>query len=131
MAGSILGDLLMIRIGRIVFYSLFLFEFAFAQTTASNSNVFHRKVDTGTILFLFQNKIFPGLNSKLMEWQTYFEQNYQEESNVYEAFDVFSSSIPLYEAILNEWVNKFGKTYPPYVARAKYYCERGWACKRN
>jgi len=94
--------------------------------TSIQPNLFQRKVDPGTILFLFQNKIFKSLNTKLQEWQNSFEEDFTQESNVYDAFEVFESSDPLYEAILTSWIGKFGTTYPPYVARAIYYYQRAW-----
>ena len=48
---------MIIRLGKIFLCSLFLFQFAFTQTTSTaDLHRFRRKVDTGTILFLFQNK---------------------------------------------------------------------------
>lgn len=121
---------MIIRLGKIFFCSVFLFQLVCTQTTSNvKPNSFHRKVDTGTILFLFQNKIFISLNTKLLEYQAAFEKDVQEETNVYEAFDTFSSSVPLYEAILNNWVQQYTNTYPPYVARAKYYTQRAWAAR--
>jgi tetratricopeptide (TPR) repeat protein len=99
-----------------------------AQITHS-SKIIHRKADTETILYLFQNRIYESLNKKLLEFQTSFEEDSEEESNVYEAFDVFSSSDRLYEAILNTWVELYGDIYPPYIARAKYYCQCGWTAR--
>jgi tetratricopeptide (TPR) repeat protein len=121
---------MIIRLSKMFLCSLFLFQLTFTQTTLkTNSKSFHRKVDTGTILFLFQNKIYPSLNAKLLEYQTAFEQDNQEETNVYDAFDTFSSAVPLYEAILNSWIQQYANTYQPYVARAQYYSACGGAAR--
>jgi tetratricopeptide (TPR) repeat protein len=121
-------DNMKILFRQILLYSVLFLEITVAQTSQPSKHL-HRKVDTGTILYLFQNKIFASLNTKLLDCQTSFEQDSEEESNVYEAFDVFSSSDPLYEAILNNWVQQYGNTYPPYVARAKYYSQCAWAAR--
>ena len=69
------------------------------------------------------------MNTKLSEFQTAFEEDIQEEANVYDAFDAFSSAIPMYEVILNNWVQQYANTYQPYVARAKYYLACGGAAR--
>jgi tetratricopeptide (TPR) repeat protein len=121
---------MIIRLRQIFLCSVFLFPLAFTQTPSkSPSKTFHRKADPGTILFLFQNKLYPSLNTKLLEYQTAFEQDNEEEANVYDAFDTFSSAVPLYEPILNNWVHLYSNVYPPYAARAKYYVACAWAAR--
>jgi tetratricopeptide (TPR) repeat protein len=117
-----------IHLRQILLCIVLFLEITVAQTAQPSKRIY-RKADTGTILYLFQNKIFLSLNTKLLEYQTSFEEDSKEESDVYDAFGVFTSSDPLYEAILNNWVQQFGNTYPPYVARATYYCECGWAAR--
>jgi tetratricopeptide (TPR) repeat protein len=117
-----------ILLSQILLYCVLFLEITVAQTAQSSKRT-HRKVDTGTILFLFQNKIFGSLNTKLMEYQTAFEEDNQEEGNVYEAFNTFASAVPLYEAILNNWILQYANTYQPYVARAKYYIACGGAAR--
>lgn len=130
MAKSTWGHIMINRLGKIFLGCMFLFQLTFTQTTSTSTHTsVHRKVDAGTILYLFQNKIFISLNTKLLGYQTAFEQDIQEENNVYEAFETFSSDVPVYEAIFNGWVQQYANTYPPYVARAKYYCQRGWAAR--
>jgi len=113
------------HVNRILLRSTILLILVLSNIAAQAKRV-HRTVDAGTILYLFQNKVYNSLNTKLQVWQTAFEKDYLEEENVYEAFEVFSSADPFYEVILNSWVNQLGHTYPPYVARAKYYIACGW-----
>jgi tetratricopeptide (TPR) repeat protein len=83
---------------------------------------YHRKVDKSTLLFIFQHQLFKSLNSKLEEYQSAFDQDYLEEDNVFDAFDVFSKIDTAFQSLLFKWINEYSEFYPPYVARAKYYC---------
>jgi tetratricopeptide (TPR) repeat protein len=85
---------------------------------------YHRKVDKSTILFLFQHQAFKSLNSKLEEYQSAYDKDYEEENTVYDAFDVFSKVDTAFESRLQRWINEYPDSYAPYVARAKYYCAR-------
>lgn len=114
---------------RVVVFTLLIgTEFSLIQSQAQQKQVF-RKVDKGTILYLFQNKVFRSLNEKLEEWQQAYEQDYSVESNVFDAFEVFASADPLYEQYLNMWIQQYPTSYVPFVARAKYYCECGWMAR--
>ena len=62
---------------------------------------YHRKIDKSTILFLLQHQLFKSLNSKLEEYQSAYNQDYAEENNVFDAFDVFDNANPLYEQMFN------------------------------
>jgi tetratricopeptide (TPR) repeat protein len=88
---------------------------------------YHRKVDKSNLLFIFQHQLFKSLNSKLEEYQSAFDQDYLEEDNVFDAFDVFSKIDTTFQSLLFKWINEYSEFYPPYVARAKYYC----ACARE
>jgi hypothetical protein len=94
---------------------------SFAQTTQR-----HRKVDKSTILYLFQNHGFQHLNTKLEEFQKSYENDYQEEENCFNAFDVFSKADTSNGPLFSKWINDFPDSYVPYVARAKYYCACAW-----
>jgi tetratricopeptide (TPR) repeat protein len=61
------------------------------------------------------------LTEKLEEMQRAYEQDFREESNVFEAYAVFSQAVPLYESYLNQWVAGYPSLCAPYVARAEYY----------
>jgi tetratricopeptide (TPR) repeat protein len=85
-----------------------------------------RRVDKSTILFLFQHQLFKSLNSKMEEYQSAYDLDYQEEHNVYEAFDVFFKAEPAFESLFVKWIKEYAESYMPYAARANYYC----ACAR-
>ena len=82
----------------------------------------HRKVDKSIILFQFQHQLYKSLNSKLEEYQSAYDQDYQEEDNVYDAFDVFSRVDTAFESLLVRWRKEYSEFYAPCIARAKYYC---------
>jgi tetratricopeptide (TPR) repeat protein len=79
------------------------------------------KVDRSEIVLQFQKQSFKSLNSKLEELQQAFEQNYQAEDCVFDAFEVFKKTDPSYDPILQNWVKQFPDSYASYVARAEYY----------
>jgi tetratricopeptide (TPR) repeat protein len=83
---------------------------------------FRHKVDKSEILLQFQKQSFISLNSKLEEFQKAFEEDYQAEDYVFDAFEAFKKADTLYEPILQNWVKQFPASYAPYVARAEYYC---------
>jgi tetratricopeptide (TPR) repeat protein len=83
---------------------------------------YHRKVDKSTLLFIFQHQLFKSLNTKLEEYQSAYDQDYTEEDNVFDAFDVFSKIDTASESLFHKWINEYSEFYPPYAARAKYYC---------
>jgi tetratricopeptide (TPR) repeat protein len=98
----------------------------FPEHSFCQSSHYHRKIDKATILFLFQHRLYPSLNSKLEECQSAYDQDYEEEDNVFDAFAVFHHADPSYEPIFNEWVQKFPSSYVPFMARAEYYSACGW-----
>ena len=53
---------------------------------------YHRKVDQSTLLFIFQHQLFKSLNAKLEEYQSAYDQDYLDEDNLFDAFDVFSKN---------------------------------------
>ncbi len=119
----------------LVVFLTVLVQHSFPQTT-SQSVQSRRKIDQGTILFLFQNRIYKSLTEKLEEIQRAYEQDFREESNIFRAYDVFAKAVPLYESLLNEWVVEYPTVSSPYVARAEYYCQcafsaRGTAWAKN
>jgi len=85
---------------------------------------YHRTVDKSTILYLFQHQAFKSLNSKLEEYQSAYDKDYEEENTVYDAFDIFSKVDTAFESRLQRWIQEYPDSYVPYVARAKYYCAR-------
>ena len=98
------------------------------NSPAQTSN-HHRKVDKSTILYLFQNHGFQHLNSKLEELQELYESDYQEEENLFGAFEVFSKADTAYGSILSKWIRESPDSYVPFAARAKYYCACAWEAR--
>lgn len=114
---------------KVLVVAFIIFIISFPILASEQPIAYHRKVDKSTILFLFQHKLFKSLNSKLEEYQSAYDQDYQEEDNAFDAFDVFANAYPLYEPMLNLWVQQFPSSYGPYVARAKYYSACGWKAR--
>jgi tetratricopeptide (TPR) repeat protein len=83
---------------------------------------FRYKVDKSEILLQFQKQLFKPLNSKLEEFQKAFDEDYQAEDYVFDAFEAFKKADTAYEPIMQNWVKQFPDSYAPYVARAEYYC---------
>ncbi|MGD1045525.1 MAG: tetratricopeptide repeat protein [Bacteroidota bacterium] len=106
---------------------LILFIISFPICSSGQPVGSHRKVDKSTILFLFQHQLFKSLNSKLDEYQSAYDQDYQEEDNVYDAFDVFSRVDTEFESLFVKWEKESSEFPASYIARAKYYC----ACARE
>jgi hypothetical protein len=101
-----------------VFFFTAIFQLSFSQTNdPSGQN--RRKVDQGTILFLFQNRIYKSLSEKLEEMQRAYEHDIMEEANLYKAYSIFNHAIPQYETYLNEWIAAYPAICAPYVARAE------------
>jgi tetratricopeptide (TPR) repeat protein len=112
-----------IKIRFSIFIILYLLVFNSLLTPlAGQTSRFRRKVDKSTILFQFQSHLFTQLNSKLQEFQQAFEDDYQAEEHVFDAFEAFKKADPAYEAILQQWVKTYPSLYVPYVARSEYYC---------
>ena len=117
---------------------LVLFIFPFILCSSEQTVRYHRKVDKSTILFLFQHQVFKSLNSKLEEYQSAYDKDYEEENNVFDAFDVFSKCDTVFETRFSRWIKEYSECYAPYVARAKYYCAsaqkargRKWAVDKD
>lgn len=79
----------------------------------------------------FENQQFGTLNSILEDYQSGFEINSDDEYKVYDAFRVFAGTLPVYEDLLNSWVNYSPERYAPYLARANYYYAKGWESRGN
>jgi tetratricopeptide (TPR) repeat protein len=107
----------------------FLIITLFPANSFCQTPQYHRTVDKATILFLFQHHLCKSLNSKLEEYQSAYDQDYEEENNVFDAFAVFDHADPSYEPIFNEWVQQFPTSYAPYMARAEYYSACGWKAR--
>jgi tetratricopeptide (TPR) repeat protein len=105
----------------IIFLAIMFSGSSFGQTAR-----YDRKIDKSTLFYLFKNKGFKHLNTKLEELQKAYDVDYYEESNLYNAYDVFSKADPTFVPILSEWIKQFPDSYAPYIARAKYYCACAW-----
>ena len=99
-----------------------LFMSTLPMPSVAQTSRFRRKVDKSEILLQFQKQSFTSLNSKLEEFQQAFEEDYQAEDYVFDAFEVFKKADSAYEPVLQNWVKQFPTSYAPYVARAEYYC---------
>ena len=101
---------------------LALFMITLPMPSLGQTSRFRRKVDKSEILLQFQKQLFKSLNSKLEELQQAFEEDYQAEDYVFDAFEAFKKADSAYEPVLQNWVMQFPASYTPYVARAEYYC---------
>jgi tetratricopeptide (TPR) repeat protein len=99
-----------------------LFMITLPMPSLGQTSRFRSKVDKSEILLQFQKQLFKSLNSKLEEFQQAFEEDYQAEDYVFDAFEVFKKADTVYEPIMQNWVKQFPASYAPYVARAEYYC---------
>jgi len=79
----------------------------------------------------FENQQFETLNSILEGYQSDFETNAGDEYRVYDAFRVFAGTLPIYEELLDSWVNYSPERYAPYLARATYYYSKAWESRGN
>jgi tetratricopeptide (TPR) repeat protein len=95
--------------------------------SAEHTSPYHRKVDKATILFLFRHQLFKSLNSKLEEYQSAYDREYEEENNIFDAFDVFSKADTVFDLLMGKWIKEYPESFASYGARAKYYC----ACARK
>ena len=107
---------------RFSFSIVILILISFPICSRGQSAAYHQKVDKSTLLYIFQHQSFKSLNSKLDEYQAAYDKDYMEEDNVFDAFDVFSKTDTASKSLLFKWINEYSAFYPPYVARAKYYC---------
>ncbi len=92
---------------------------------------FRHKVDKSAILLDFQKQSFTSLNAKLEAFQQAFEEDYQAEDYVFDAFEAFKKADSSYEPILQSWIRQFPASYAPYVARAEYYCAYAFHTRGN
>jgi tetratricopeptide (TPR) repeat protein len=114
-------------------YTIVLIPFIITLSIYSSAQPvqYSRKVDKSTIFYLFKNKGFGHLNTKLEQFQKEYEENYLGEDNLYSAFDVFSKADASFEPILHEWVKQFPASAAAYTARSKYYCACAWQVNGN
>jgi tetratricopeptide (TPR) repeat protein len=99
-----------------------MFMITLPMPSLGQTSQFRHKVDKSEILLQLQKQLFTSLNSKLEEFQQAFEEDYQAEDYVFDAFEAFKKADSAYEPILQNWVKQFPASYAPYVARAEYYC---------
>ncbi|MGA3287660.1 MAG: tetratricopeptide repeat protein [Bacteroidota bacterium] len=99
-----------------------MFMITLPMPSLGQTSRFRHKVDKSEILLQFQKQLFKSLNSKLEEFQQAFDEDYQAEDYVFDAFEVFKKADSSYEPVLQNWVKQFPASYAPYVARAEYYC---------
>jgi len=75
---------------------------------------------------LFEKRQFDPLNKAASEIQCAFEYDPSLEYRVCDFYEIFGSSLPEYEELLNAWVAHSPSHFAPYLARSQYYYYRGW-----
>ena len=108
-----------------------MFMIALTMPSVGQTSRFRHKVDKSEILLQFQKQLFKPLNSKLEEFQQSFDEDYQAEDYVFDAFESFKKADTTYEPIMLNWVQQFPASYSPYVARAEYYCASALQARGN
>jgi tetratricopeptide (TPR) repeat protein len=114
------------RFSIFIILSVLIFH-SFPLNSPGQSIPYHRKVDRSTILFMFQHGLFKSLNSKLDEYQSAYDRDYQEEDNLFDAFEAFSKIDAANDSLFIKWSYEYPEHYASYAAHAKYYC----ACARQ
>ncbi|UCD79725.1 MAG: tetratricopeptide repeat protein [Desulfobacterales bacterium] len=80
----------------------------------------------GELREYFENRQFEALNAIFEEYQEAFENNSSNEYKLYDAYQVFSTTLPSYEDLFDDWLEHSAGHYIPYLARAHYYNTNGW-----
>ena len=75
---------------------------------------------------LFEKRQFDSLNKTASEIQLAFEQDPSYEYKASDFYDIFQSTLPEYETLLNDWSAHSPSHFAPYLARAEYYYYKGW-----
>ncbi|MGD2024373.1 MAG: tetratricopeptide repeat protein [Desulfobacterales bacterium] len=75
---------------------------------------------------LFENRQFAALNAKIEAIQQDFEDDFNNEYKLQDAFSVFDTTLPLYEALFEAWIAYSPEHFAPYLASAHYYHTKGW-----
>ncbi len=114
-------DRVKIHLGVFV-YMIAMFMVTLPMQSLGQTSRFRRKVDKSAILQQFKIQSFQSLNSMLEEFQHAFEEDYQTEDYVFDAFEAFKKADSTYEPVLQNWAKQFPASYSPYVAHAEYYC---------
>jgi tetratricopeptide (TPR) repeat protein len=105
-----------------IFILSFFIILVFSLCSAAQTSNVRRKVDKSEILSQLQSHTFKSLNQKLEEYQNAFDEDYQAEDQVFDAFEAFRKADPAYDLIFADWLKVFPGTFAPYAARAEYYC---------
>ena len=75
---------------------------------------------------LFENRQFATLNLKIEAVQQDFEDHFNNEYKLQDAFSVFATTLPFYEELFAAWIEHSSDHFAPYLARAHYYYTKGW-----
>ena len=75
---------------------------------------------------LFENRQFESLNLIYENAQQDFEDDFNNEYKLEDAFRIFHATVPSYEALFEDWIANSPDHFAPYLARAHYYFARGW-----
>jgi len=82
--------------------------------------------DRQNIRDLFVKRQFGSLDKIASDIQLTFEQDPSYEYKASDFYEIFDSTLPEYEALLNDWVAYSPDHFAPYLARAEYFCSKGW-----
>lgn len=75
---------------------------------------------------LFENDQFESLNFIYENYQQDFEDDFNNEYKLQDAFRVFDTTLPSYEALFAAWILDSPDHFAPYLARAHYYYAKAW-----
>ncbi|MBN1399034.1 MAG: tetratricopeptide repeat protein [Bacteroidetes bacterium] len=103
-------------ISALLFFFLVLWGQILCQSTGNSPGI-----DKSELLRLFQGKLFESLDSKLAGLQKAFENDYQAENQVFDAFETFKKADPAFDGLFKNWIEQLPDSYAPYTARAQYY----------
>ena len=73
-----------------------------------------------------ENRQFDTLNSVFEDYQQDFESDIGNEYKLFDAYQVFATTLPAYENLFEAWLEYSPSHYAPYLARACYYDANGW-----
>jgi len=97
-----------------------------SYTHVQRSDISNIKLEINKLLHA---KKFSKLNEILHTYQLASETDNCSEKNLHNAYWAFCRDSEGYETLLNNWTESFPDHYQPYLARACYYYEMGWAAR--
>jgi len=82
--------------------------------------------DRQNIRNLLKKRQFGSLDKIASDIQSAFEQDPAYEYKACDFYEIFDTTLPEYETLLNDWVAHSPTHFAPYLARAEYYHHKGW-----